>query len=44
MPGCRIIIGDESSIMYTDSTSSRQLFEQSGLAEAIEGKDAELVP
>ncbi len=42
MPDCRIIIGDESSIMYTDSISSRELFEQSGLSEAIDGKDVQL--
>jgi len=41
-PTCRIIIGDESSIAYTGSTSSRQLFEQAGLADAIQGKDVEL--
>ncbi len=41
-PDCRIIIGDESSIAYTFMTTSRQLFQQSGLSEAIAGKDVEL--
>jgi len=42
-PACRIIIGDESSIAYTGGTTSRQLFEQSGLSEAIQGRDVELL-